>query len=205
MADQLFNMENQENLCAAYEENEGLSDFENDNPDESDGPTYCIACVQRRFEMALDSEDNFPVKMGPSDEVPLSLSQFADRLPADLVRRFREARRMYRIAPQRRIRCPHPRLDDNRAPTQERCDTFIGDRGEFTPQVDHQWAECPSCERLVCIRCGRGVPVEEACVRTRDMEDFEASRSSDDRGRGFQICPHCDRMLAHRDACYEML
>ena len=133
------------------------------------GSHYCIYCVALTvYDCCTNGSDYWPPSLEgvpiPVEDLARPFSLLGGEL-ASVVDRYRDANRYRHITdPYNRIFCPHRRLSgsglqaSNGVGLQEFCNTYIAPRVPFEEGQPHVWENCPTCARLVCLRCAQGDP-----------------------------------------------
>jgi hypothetical protein len=118
---------------------------------------YCHTCLRRRFQLALDDENNWPAKLGDEVLEPKNFLREGVVSPAFL-EAYKQKEREYNCPKHRRIYCPWPSV---LTPSQgtadqavEPCQTFVDEKIPRSGNFDYAITVCQKCHRLSCQLCG---------------------------------------------------
>ncbi|KAF2089126.1 hypothetical protein K490DRAFT_39115, partial [Saccharata proteae CBS 121410] len=141
--------------------------------------SWCLDCLRRSYDLALGSEQNFPVTCCDWD------------VPHDVVRRVasEENWQSYlekeeEVNTTSRVYCGNPQ-----------CNKFLPGRLHNTETA---MAVCPNCSAITCLKCKeRREALAHECVTRPEDRLFQAHAEREH----WQPCPHCQRVIELRDAC----
>ena len=159
------------------------------------GSWACRECLNIVVLRVLEGHDDFPPRM---NGLPIDFAMHFHQMDDDLIASYRQREEELSIYPYLRVFCA--------------CTKFIGKKVTADPirplmTVD----ECPACSEFTCMACMKPLDKEHLSANASDhgcKEKVEAIEKlhqdlldGEDRGKKYQICPHCRRYMQLASAC----
>lgn len=194
----------------------------------------CHECIRKRFEKAVESEENYPLKWG---NIQLNLADFHHLLSRDLCMRFKAKEAEYLTPVDERIYCTaqHPEeymtgdlamvVDPFALPEQhnttttsnrplKECGTYIGrikvltgDSGANDVEEQEVKVRCKGCHTVYCLVCAK--PYKHGGHQCNGISPAREENEAEVGvpGKDFQYCPStfCKRKIQLIDGCNHMV
>jgi hypothetical protein len=119
--------------------------------------SYCHSCLRRRFQLALDDDNDWPVKLGGEVQEPKNFLREGAVSPA-FAQAYERKEREYKCPKPSRIYCSWPSVPTMPQGTadqaDEPCQTFVDEKIPRSDKIDYAITVCQKCHRLSCQLCG---------------------------------------------------